>query len=205
MSVTRAKQQVVVIHGGDSFLRRKEYLRFLRSIKITAASLRPRSGWKANLAADLGRGWQVIRPAMPNDMNARYDEWKIWLEKYRPHIKANAIFIGHSQGGIFLAKYFSENSWPKKIRALILIAPPHKRTKGIGDFRLNKSLTRLHHQIQQVIIFHSIDDPVVRYSEMAAYGKALPNAVLRTLTNRGHINQTHFPELVRLIKKLSVR
>ena len=139
---------------------------------------------------------------MPNDINARYAEWKIWLEKYRPFIRSNAVFVGHSQGGIFLAKYFSETTWPKNVGALILVAPPHNRTKGIGDFRLQKSLTKLGRQIQNITIFHSTDDHIVPYAEMAVYGKALPGVQLRTLKKRGHITQAHFPELVRLIKSL---
>ncbi len=195
-------KQVVIIHGGDSFTSRREYLAFLRSMNITRASLKPRLGWKANLQSDLGRGWQVVQPAMPNKGNARYGEWKVWFEKYRPFITSGTLFIGHSLGGIFLAKYFSENQWPKKIGAIILVAAPHNRTKGIGDFRLVKPLTKLAKQAPLVFLFQSASDPLVSFSEMTAYHRALPNAKVHTLSRRGHFTQGHFPELVRLLKTI---
>ncbi len=40
------------------------------------------------------------------------------------------IYVGHSLGVTFLAKYLSENTFPKRIGAFILITPPHYR--GIG-------------------------------------------------------------------------
>lgn len=195
-------QQVVLIHGGDSFLTYKEYVRFLRSIKITRASLRPQRGWKANLADDLGRGWEVLQPTMPNKMNARYAEWKIWFEKYRPFIRSQAIFVGHSMGGIFLAKYLSEHRWPKKIKAVLFVAPPHNRTEGVGDFRLRRPLAKIANQVPTIIVFHSVDDPIVPYREMSAYVKAIPNIETYSFKNRGHFTQPHFPELVRVLKTI---
>lgn len=195
-------RQVVVVHGGDSFTNRASYVRFLRSIKITGQSLRLRRGWKANLQADLGRGWQVIQPTMPNKLNARYEDWKIWLEKYRPLIHQGAIFIGHSLGGIFLVKYFSEHRWPKKIQAVILVAAPYTRTNGIGDFRLRRPLTKLASQVHRIELFYSIDDPVVPYHELVAYQRAVPHARVHLFTKRGHFTQARFPELVRLLKTI---
>lgn len=195
-------KQVVVIHGGDSFQKRSEYVRWLRSIAIPSPALKAQRGWKANLRTDLGRGWDIVRPTMPNDMNARYEDWKIWFEKYRPYIKTNAIFIGHSLGGIFLAKYFSERNWPKRIKAVVLVAPPYNRTTGVGDFRLRRPLTNLARQVKRIFIFHSHDDPIVPFRELAAYQRALPQAVIFPLKNKGHVTGSHFPELVALLKTL---
>jgi len=56
---------------------------------------------KGNLQTVLGDGYQVILPKMPNKYNARYLEWKILMDEFFEQMDTDAIFIGHSMGGIF--------------------------------------------------------------------------------------------------------
>ncbi len=195
-------KQVVVVHGGDSFSSYGEYRRVLKNWKISLADLQPRNDWKANLQNDLGRSWQVIRPTMPNKRNAQYAEWSVWFNKCRPFIRPGAILIGHSLGGIFLAKYLSEHPWPKNTAALILVAAPHNHTSDIGNFRLLRPLRRLSQRVKKVYLYHSEDDRVVPVSEIESYAKAIPGAIIRRFKHRGHFSQAHFPELVHLLKTL---
>ena len=116
------KKQVVVIHGGDTFETYEEYLNFLRGYEIDIERYKSdKSDWKPWLRQGLGGGHEVILPIMPNKTNARFDEWKIWFEKFTPFLHDGAILIGHSLGGTFLAKYLSENRFPKKIKAVFLV------------------------------------------------------------------------------------
>lgn len=193
-------KQVIVIHGEDSFLRHRDFIRFLKTIQVTKQDFLPRTGWKNTLPEVLGRGYQVLLPQMPNKFNAKYLEWKIWFEKMRPFTRPNVILVGHSQGGLFLLKYLSENKFPKKIRALFLVAPPHDQSKGIGDFRLKKTLSLVQQQCSTITFFYSTDDPVVPISEMKRFQKELPKAEFITYQNRGHFTLAEFPELVRLIE-----
>ncbi|MBI2984645.1 MAG: alpha/beta fold hydrolase [Candidatus Kerfeldbacteria bacterium] len=195
-------RQVVVVHGGDSFDRYGQYLRMLKTTPVSLQSFLPRPGWKNNLPRDLGRGWQVLLPQMPNKFNARYREWEVWFERMRPFVKPDVILIGHSQGGIFLAKYLSEHHFPKRIQALILVAAPHSRSPEIGDFGLTRSLNRVDKQCRKIFLLYSHDDPVVPFSEMGRYRKDLPLARTIVFQRRGHFNQPHFPGIVRLVKKL---
>ncbi|NOZ43581.1 MAG: hypothetical protein GXP45_00120 [bacterium] len=63
---------------------------------------------------------------MPNKQRADYHARKIWFEKLFPYINSSKesklILIGHSLGAIFLAKYLSENTFPKTIDQLHLIS-----------------------------------------------------------------------------------
>ena len=100
-------QQIIVIHGGHSFKNYKTYLSYLKNKQIDFERYKSNKvGWKKSLIKDLGRGYEVILPDMPNKANAKYLEWKIWFKKFIPHLKSKVILIGHSLGGIFLAKYF---------------------------------------------------------------------------------------------------
>lgn len=198
-------KQVVVIHGADSFKTYQEYLHSLKKWPVTCRTFLPRSSWKSDLPRVLGKRYQVLSPAMPNKSNARYAEWKVWFERMRPYIHRDVIFVGHSLGGMFLAKYLAENRFPKKIEALILVAAPHNRTADIGDFRLPKSLRPVTHQAKNIILIYSQDDPIVPLAELRIFQRAWPTAQTIIFKKRGHFNQPRFPELVRLIKQSTAR
>ncbi|MBI4449481.1 alpha/beta fold hydrolase [Candidatus Uhrbacteria bacterium] len=193
------KQQVVVIHGGDSFRTHEEYLQFLRDFPFTIESARPKRDWKSLLPSVLGEEYDVLAPAMPNKTNARYEEWSIWFEKMFPFLEDGVIFIGHSLGGMFLAKYLAEHVFPRRIGALFLVAAPHNHSGEVGDFTLPESIDSVDRQVQHIFLFHSADDEIVPFSELAVYAKQLPKAVTTSFSDRGHFNQSEFPELIRCI------
>ena len=201
------KRQVVVIRGGDVFDTYKEYLKFLKNYKIDFKKLGMK-GWKSNLEKDLGKGFEVILPVMPNFMNAKYKEWKIMFEKFFPYLKNNLILLGHSLGGIFLAKYLSENKFPKKIKAVFLVSAPFDdkdANYSLGDFKLPKKLDRFQKQSPKIFLYHSKDDPVVPFVDLEKYKRALPKAKVVVFKKRGHFGQSKFPEIVKAIKELSKR
>lgn len=195
------KQQVIVIHGADSFKSYERYLDALKNWEVALESFLPKNEWKMHLQEELGNDFQVLSPRMPNKQNARYAEWKIWFEKILPFVADGVILIGHSQGGLFLAKYLSENVFPKKIKALLLVAPPFSNTEHIGDFVLGESLENISQQCEIIHLYQSEDDPVVPYDEVERYKKALPMAEMHIFKDRGHFLQEDFPELLEEIKK----
>ena len=75
------KKQVVIIHGGDTFGTYEEYLNFLLKYSIDIERYKfDKDDWKKWLREDLGEGYEVILPIMPNKTNARFEEWKLWME-----------------------------------------------------------------------------------------------------------------------------
>lgn len=195
------KKQVIIIHGGDSFDTYEEFLDSLQNWEVKLETFLPRHDWKNNLQNALGDEYEGFFPRMPNKQNAKYEEWKIWFGRMFPFMEENVVLIGHSMGGLFLAKYLSENIFPKKISGLFLIAAPHSRAKDIGNFELKSNLEKVREQCQNIHLFQSEDDTVVSASEAEEYKKAWPDAKLHTFTDRGHFNQENFPELVAEIKK----
>ncbi len=155
------KKQVVVIHGGWSFNKYDDFLHFLKNRKVDSAYFFRKKDWKSTLAAALGNNYEVLMPQMPNKQNAKYKEWKIWFERMRPFFRNNVILIGHSLGGIFLAKYLSENKFTKKIGALFLVATPHNNTYGCENFQLSGDLKNVWKQCDIIHIFQSEGDPHV--------------------------------------------
>ena len=197
------KQQVFVIHGGNAFETYEEYIADLKQKEISIERTRF-VDWKGNLQKTLGDTYDVILPRMPNSQNARYAEWKIIFDKFVPQLDENIIFIGHSLGGIFLAKYLSEEKYSKNIKATLLVAAPYNAPDDhpYVDFNILKDLSGLQEQGGEIILYHSKDDQVVPFSNFERYQRELPNAQVRIFTDRQHFNQPEFPELIKDIKAL---
>lgn len=196
------KQQVWVIHGGTTFDTYDEYLDYLRNKKVDLDRIMAQN-WKSTLKGSLGDTYQVIAPRMPNPSNAKYTEWKIWFQKLAQVMDSGAMLVGHSLGGIFLAKYLSEEAIPVSVKATILVAAPYDdegSEESLGDFVLSGDLSGLSRQGGEVILYHSEDDPVVPFLQLSKYQKILPDAQVKIFSDRQHFNQEYFPEIVEQIR-----
>lgn len=196
-------RQVFVIHGGGTFATYDRYVESLKTVPVELETIERRD-WKKNLSATLGEGYEVVLQQFPNKWNAQYAEWKLWFERCVPLLQDNVILIGHSLGGIFLAKYLSENGFTKKIIATLLVAAPFEaiNENNLIQFVLPASLQKFQQEGGKIFLYHSKDDRVVNFTELAKYQAALPNATARVFDDRGHFNQEEFPELVADIKAL---
>lgn len=198
------KQQILIIHGGDTFATYNDYLAFLKTEEVDVEKPQYKS-WKETISDDLVDNYQVIVPHMPSKHNAKYLEWKIWFEKFLPFLQDNVILVGHSLGGIFLVKYLSENTFPKKIQAVFLISAPYDDDASdysLADFVVPKNLEQFQKQAGKIFLYHSKDDPVVNFSDFEKYAKAFPKSTQRIFLDKKHFNQEEFPELVEEIKNL---
>ncbi len=197
--------QVVVLHGGDSFSSHDAYLAFLRDFTIENLDyLKRKPDWRARLPEVLGSEYEVLAPQMPNKWNARYAEWKLWFEKFLLFFNDGVILVGHSLGASFLTRYLAENDFPVRIEATFLVAGVYSSdVEGMTEeFAAPASLARLAEQGGKIFLYHSVDDPVVPFSELGKYQVALPHAIARSFTDRQHFNQESFPELVADIHNL---
>ncbi|MES3005060.1 MAG: alpha/beta hydrolase [Patescibacteria group bacterium] len=198
-------KQIVVIHGGDTFETYDKYLEFLNDFEINLEWYKTsKNDWKPWLRERLGSEYEVILPQMPNKTNAQYEEWSLWFEKLIPFLNDEVILIGHSLGAVFLAKYLSLNKFPKTIKGVFLVgAVYNKDTDGytLASFSIPDSLDL---QSDNVFLYHSEDDPVVPFSDLALYEKALPHAIARVFKDRQHLTQSEFPELAEDILKITI-
>lgn len=199
------KQQILVIGGGTTFNSYRDYVSFLKNKEIKLERLKVQKEWKDTLGEKLGKRFEVFVPKMPNVTNARFEEWKIWFERIVFKLNEDIIVVGHSLGGIFLAKYLSENKPPRKIKATILIAAPFDDEDGkeiLADFNFSTSFNGLIENGGKIYLIQSRDDPAVSLSEFEKYKKALPSAKTLILDGMGHFKIESFPELLDLIKSI---
>jgi hypothetical protein len=79
----KTKTQIFIIHGGMTFKNDKDYLHFLKTKKISTVK---KVRWQDDyLDKELGKSFEIIRPRMPLQDNAKYRDWKIWFERYIPY------------------------------------------------------------------------------------------------------------------------
>lgn len=192
-------KQILIIHGGDSFSSYDAYIRSLRSLEISYDRLRPQKKWKTWLVEQLPEA-DVLLPTFPNCSNAVYDEWVIYFEKLLPFLHDEVYLIGHSLGAMFLAKYLNEAPLNKPVKKLLLVAGGYddESMEDLGSFKVT-SAKNLPQSADEIHLFHSEDDPVVPYSELAKFQADLPDAIIHSFENRGHFLDESFPELLAIL------
>jgi predicted alpha/beta hydrolase family esterase len=199
----KKKTQIFFIHGGMTFKNRKDYLHWLKVRKI---SIEKKVRWDGDyLDNELGRRFEIIRPRMPLSEDAKYEDWKTWFKRYIPHLRNNVILIGNSLGGIFLAKYLSENKFPKRILSTYLVCPPFDNTLStedlVGGFKLKADLSLIEKNSKKLYLLFSADDDVVPLAHAEKYRNKLKNAkILIYKGKNGHFRVPKFPEIVKMIK-----
>jgi len=195
-----SRHQIIFIGGWEAFENEEAYLRFLEAEDYDPYV--KYSNWKKWLADGLSDRFESFSPTMPAKQNAFYPAWKIWFEKLFPYLNdEKLIIIAHSLGGIFIAKYLSENAFPKRLAQLHLVAPVLDNEwlvgESIASFAFDTTkLSRLTEQSDEIHIWSSVDDPVVPCSHSERYHQAIENSILHTFDTRQHFwGQPSFVEL----------
>lgn len=197
------KPKLLYIHGGTTFKNQKDFLSFLKNRTI---NLDVYKKWSEEfLDKKLGKKFQIIRPNMPLKENAQYEHWKIHFEKYLPLLGKNFVLIGYSLGGIFLAKYLSENKLKNKADKVFLVAPPYdNKLDGedlVGGFKLGKDLSLIEKNTKDLYLLFSEDDSLVTLVHADKYRKHFSDDKIFILKNmNGHFRVGELKEILRFFK-----
>lgn len=197
------KIQILLIHGGTTFKSEKDYLHYLKTKKVSTDK---KIYWSGEyLEKNLDKRFEIITPRMPLQDNAKYLDWKIFFERYLPLLKNDFILIGLSLGGIFLAKYLSENKLLRKATSTYLICPPFDNSLPgedlVGGFKLKSDLSLIEKNSKNLHLLFSKDDEVVPVYHANKYRSKLEKAHFVIYKSKnGHFNIKTFPEIVGMIK-----
>ena len=198
------KTQILLIHGGETFKNQKDYLNYLKNRPVTLEN-KPR--WAQEyFTKEMGKNFQIIRPRMPLQENAKYSDWKIYFKRYLPLLGDRIVLIGNSLGGIFLAKYLSENKLPRKALSVYLVCAPFDNTHSdedlVGGFKLKSDLSLIEKNTEKLTMLFSADDECVPPYHAEKYRDKLPNAkIIIYKSKNGHFKISKFPEIVKMIKE----
>lgn len=196
-------KQILIIHGGTSFNTYQSYMKYLNDKSVTYDKILYHQGWKEWLAHEMP-DTDVLLPSMPNPLNAVYDEWVVYFEKIMPLLSDDVRLVGHSLGAMFLAKYLDSHTLTHPVRQLILISGGYddESSEELGSFKV-LSAKNVIRSAQDIHLFHSEDDPVVPFSELAKFQRDIPSAKLHIFTDKGHFFAASptFPELLELLQQ----
>src|SRR5690606_14843151 len=117
--------------------------------------------------------------------------------KLLPLLGDDVQLIGHSLGAMFLAKYLHTNPLERRVKKLILIAGAYdeEHMGDSGSFVVG-SAVNVPQSAEEVHFFHSEDDPVVPFVELAKFQADMPGATVHAFSDRAHFNDATFPELL---------
>ena len=194
-------KHILYVHGGEAFDSYNDYMAFLQDYPIERQLENIKSTkWNRHLDEDLGDEYVLWKPSMPSGHNAKYEEWKLWIEKTIEYVGEDEyILIGNSLGANFWTKYLTENKCSFKISQLHLIVGCFGY---LGGFDLSDDLSLLESQVQALFTYHSTDDPYDPTGEhREGYIDAFPSAEHLVFEDRGHLLVPEFPELIENIKK----
>ena len=203
--MSQGRQQILLIHGGDTFSSDNEYRMALESKEINLKWIESRRSWKNELQDQIGSEFVVYTPQMPNKQNAQYADWKILFEKVINQLDNRLVLVAHSLGAAFILKFLSENSLSIEIKRIYLLGAPFDG-EGMGSEKLNTFLQphwpgKLEQIEEKLCFYHSTDDFAVPYRHFEDFRRMFPKASFRKFEDRNHFLQPEVPELVQDIKE----
>jgi hypothetical protein len=158
----------------------------------------------AYLERELGLGYRVIAPEMPNADNPRYRPWRDRIERELAAIDEAVSLVGHSFGGSVLLKYLAEGSFDGPIAGLFLVSVPDWGTEGWAyeEFAVPDDVaSKL--PATEAFLYHSREDPEVPFDHLRLNEQRLPAATSRRVAGAEHSFVKGLPELVADIRAVT--
>ncbi len=141
-----------------------------------------------SLRQELGNGYTVRYPCMPNEADPTYAAWKPALLKELDGLDDGAVLVGHSVGGTILLRVLAEQPLKFTPAALMLIAPPYIGDGGwhSDDMMAPTYFTRYLPAGLSIFFYRGDDDQTTPAGHIALYAKDIPQAIIRPLPHRDH-------------------
>jgi pimeloyl-ACP methyl ester carboxylesterase len=154
-----------------------------------------------SLKRELGDGYEVRYPHMPDEDDPRYARWSAAIRREIAALDDGAVVAGHSVGGTILINALAERPPELELRAVVLVAAPFVGTGGWpGDeFELPHDLGARLPQGVPVHVFHGLQDETVPPSHADLYARAIPQAQLHRLAGRDHQLDNDLSEMAKTI------
>jgi hypothetical protein len=149
-------------------------------------------GWDSklfdSLRHELGDGYEVRYPRMPDEEDPSYARWSAAIRREMTALDNGVVLVGHSVGGTILINALAERPTERGFSAIVLIAAPFVGAGGwhSDEFELPQDLGARLPQGVPVHVFHGLQDEIAPPSHAELYARAIPQAQLHQLPGRDH-------------------
>jgi predicted alpha/beta hydrolase family esterase len=158
----------------------------------------------ARLERELGEGYTVRYPRMPNEADPRYRAWKTALFEEFERLEDGAILVGHSVGGVMLVHALVER--PPRFRpgGIFLLAAPFIGEGGwpSDEIRVRRDFSGSLPRGVPVALHHGAEDKIVPVGHVHLYAKAIPHAKVRICAGSDHQLGNDMAQIARAIRSL---
>lgn len=158
-----------------------------------------------NLRRELGPGYDVRYPRMPNEADPSYAVWKAALAEEMTSLADSAIVVGHSIGGTILINALAEAPPKRVLAGIFLIAAPFVGPGGwpSDDIRPTADLGARLPSGTPVHLYHGSEDDTAPFAHVDLYEAAIPDAIVHRLPGRDHQLNDDLAEVAADIRALT--
>lgn len=158
-----------------------------------------------SLERELGAGYAVCYPRMPNEDDPRYSRWKAVLFGEFDSLPDGAILVGHSVGGAILIQALADRLPRPRLGGIFLVAAPFIGEGGwpSADIRPCTDFSKSVPAEVPIFLYHGIDDEIVPVAHVHLYAKAIPHAAVRTCERSDHQLNNDMSQVARDIRSVS--
>lgn len=162
--------------------------------------------WDGKLAGslrrELGSGYVVRYPRMPDEDDPNYARWSAAIRREMADLDDGAVVVGHSAGAAILVGALAGQPPKRGLGAIVLIAAPFVGEGGwpSDEFELTSDLGARLPPGVRVLVFHGLRDETVPPSHAGLYALAIPQAQVRRLPGRDHQLDNDLSEVAEAIR-----
>lgn len=141
-----------------------------------------------SLRRELGNGWEVRYPSMPDEGDPSYAGWSTAIRRELGTVGTGAVVVGHSVGGAILIHTLGDQPPERELGVIVLIASPFVGPGGwpSAEFELPHDLGARLPRGVPVHVYHGALDDTVPPRHADLYARIIPHAQLHLLPGRDH-------------------
>ena len=157
-----------------------------------------------SLGRELGPGYEIRYPHMPNEAAPQYPRWKAAIEKELSRLADGATLVGHSIGGTSLINTLVEKPPGLALSGVFLLDAPFVGEGGwpSEDVKPMSGLGKRLPAQTPVYVYHGSKDETVPLEHADLYARSIPQAVVRQLNGRNHQLGNDLSEVAADIRQL---
>jgi len=160
-----------------------------------------------SLRQQLGDGFEVRYPRMPDEGDPSYPRWSAAIWREMADLGDGAVVAGHSVGATILVNALAEQPPDRGLAAIVLIAAPFVGEGGwpSDEFELTSDLGARLPPGVRVHVFHGLQDEIAPPSHAGLYALAIPQAQVHRLPGRDHQLNNDLSEVAEAVRNNTPR